>query len=422
MKLNKYWFVAVALSLSVFCESMTYTYVQQQGAVFYYSSSLVYFIAGILVCILPLINSVNADGISGSSRLQKFLPALFYLLLGGLLVYHVIFLSSLYKRWAIDAQLADMIPVIQLACKRLLHGLPVYAPMDEIKPGEWNAYLPMMWAPFLPAELFGFDPRWVTLAALFLALAITATPLLKAQKKIPLIPLCIAAVSLFLLLNYFLMKYPGFWAMTQEGVVAGFYMLLAFGLLRQNPYIIGLGMACCLLSRYTLLFWIPVYLGYLFFTAERSFFIKLFLTFSGLMLALFVIPYFIWAPAYFISLPAHQAGGFAWFWESYHIPARQYHNVGLFKFFAIEQVSTMTWWEVIGGFSAPLLFIALTHRWLKNNTTALRFIGFGSLKISLIFFYNFIPTPYMYLFFPVTLLSYPVLFDFLAANKPVMKA
>ncbi len=418
MNFSRHWVIATALGISVFCESMAYTYIQQQGALYYYSSSLLYLLAGLAICILPLLNTNKVDTSNApENQLSRFLPFIFYGFLIGLFLYHVRMLSGIYKEIDINVRWADMIPVIQLSCKRFLHGIYVYAPTDEIKPGSINAYLPMMWMPFLPSQIFGFDPRWTTVTALFIALFIAATPFFKGGVKILFTPMLIAGISLFMVLNFFLMQEHVFWSMTEEGVVTAFYMLLGFALLKQNYLLIGVAMACCTLSRYALVPWIPVYLGYVFFTESRANFFKLFLTFAGVITVVFVLPYFIWDPLYFLKLPGVQSGGLEWFWNCSHIIEHKYYNVGLYKFFNVTQLWLMVRVELASCFLLPLLFILLAKKLQQRYQLNTRFIAYGSLKLSLICFYNFIPTPITYLFFPVTLISYVVLFDYLAKKE-----
>jgi hypothetical protein len=46
-------------------------------------------------------------------------------------------------------------------------------------------------------------------------------------------------------------------------------------------------------------------------------------------------------------------------------------------------------------------------------------VAFASLKLSLVFVYNFLGCPYIYVFFPAGLISYVLLFDFLGYEQPV---
>jgi hypothetical protein len=416
MKLNKNWWIAILLCCCVFGESMAFTYVQQEGQDYFYSSSILYLFTGILVCILPLFGAPASASESKENTWRKYLPLVFSGFLIFLVIYHVYNLLQLYQKVPISVDLADMIPVIRLSCKRLLHGIPVYSPTPEIWPGSVNAYLPMMWLPYLPAEVFGYDYRWTTFGVFFISIFVAAIPVFKAAKSIRVVPMVLACVSLFLTLNFCLFHFTTFWSMSEEGVVAGFYILLSYALLRQNYYLAGLTMAFCLLSRYALVPWIPVYFAFVFFTEPRNNFKKLAIAFIVPVLLIFVLPYFIWDPFYFLGLPGVQAKSLEQFWLVHGLDRNAYVNVGLYKFFDFTHARQMMTFEAITSLVMPVLFILLALKLQKRYQFSSRFIAYGSLKLSLVFFFNFIPTPYYYLFFPVTLISYVLLFDFIAGN------
>ncbi|MCW3125327.1 MAG: hypothetical protein JWO03_985 [Bacteroidetes bacterium] len=275
-------------------------------------------------------------------------------------------------------------------------------------------YLPMMWLPFLPAAIFDFDFRWITVFFQLLSVAVIMTPLVKIRKSILLIPAILAGAGLFLFLNYFLYKRYDYWGMTEEGVVVCFYLLLGFALLRKNYWLIGLAITVCTLSRYSLVMWLPVYFIFVMVIRPRQDFWKLLVSSGASMLALFIIPFFIRDPLYFIHIPDSYMKLKKHFWDVCGVADHQFYNVGLFKFFSFEQVHTMFVLELLTSFLAPVILI-LTVKWLAKKTEVNeQYLGFASLKISLIFFFAFIQIPYVYVFVPITLLSYVLLFDYVA--------
>ncbi len=408
---TRYYFLAFLLSISILLETLAYTYMQQEGGRWYYSSSVIYFLAGLAICILPLLYNDRQQG-AKAPFVSKYLPGAFFLFLGLLLIYHLLILIPLYNRWP-RYWGGDMLPTIKLACERLLNGKRIYGPAPEIFAHSIIPYLPTMWLPFVPAVLFDFDMRHTTLIVLFLSLSLIIFLNFKNRIKIPLLPALIGATALFLLLNYFLIKDYGFWAMVEEPVVAGFYVLLAFALLRNNYWLIGLGITCCILSRYSLLLWVPVYFGYVYLTKPKTDFWKLFISFSVSITLLFVIPFFIWDPVYFIKIPSTYEDG-SMFWVRNNVEEHAYHTVGLYKFFHSTQVGLMFKLELITSFLAPLLLFITVRRLQKKTSINEGYLGYGSLKISLLFFYGFVQAPYTYLSFVPTLMSFAVLFKFLS--------
>ena len=412
---KRYYTISIGLSICVLLETLALTYMQQNGATFYYSSSILYFMAGLGICLIPLIPlHKESKSISANKYTNQVIPYLGVLFLLALIVFHVIRLKSLYSNIGIDKKWADMLPTIELACQRFLQGKNVYGSAPEIWDTAIIPYLPLMWVPFLPAIVFDFDLRWITLIVQLLGIALILKPILVRKKTVPFIPSIIAGLGLFLLLNFFLYKNTTYWSMTEEGIVAGFYLLLSYSLLRGNYWMIGLAITGCTLSRYSLLFWIPIYFAFIFFTKPRLDFGKLFLSYAVSMLLLFILPYFIKDPSYFINIPIGYSKLVPNFWVHSKIDEHLLYNVGLFKFFNVASLHLMPTLEVITSFLAPLLFSLIVWRLKNKYPLNERYISYISLKISLIFFFGFIQMPYMYIFVPVTLISYLLLFDYLA--------
>ena len=415
---RRFYVLAVVLALCVLLETLSLTYIQQSGDTFYYSSSIMYFISGLGICLLPLIPiAPNGKTIKGIASVSGYMPIIFGLFFLFILGYHIGKLMPMYAKFPIDKQWADMFPTIQVGCQRFLTGKVVYAPTPEIWVGSIFPYFPMMWIPFLPAQFYSFDYRWTTVALQFIGIAIIFLPVLKRQKGIPILPSFIIGTALFFLVNFFLMQNISYWVMTEEGVVACFYLLLSVALLRKNYVLIGLAMTTCTLSRYGLLFWIPVYFGYVLLTQSRSSFWKLFWSYGISMTVLFIIPFFMWNPAYFLNIPTTYTNNMDRFWISNDIDAHKYYNVGFFKFFTHAVAHTMTIWAVASSFTAPLLLLIF----VKKLGIKSKYIAYASLKLSLIFFYGFISIPYQYVFVPATLMSYVILFDYLAYDKEYLK-
>ena len=207
---RRHYILSMALSICVLLETLALTYMQEKRATFYYSSSVLYFISGLAICIIPII-SINRNGksIRANEFISKSIPYLGGLFFMMLVVYHIVWLKSIYHNVAIDKQWADMLPSIQLACQRFLQGKIIYGPAQEISANSIIPYLPLMWMPFLPAVILDFDLRWITFAAQFIGISIALKPVFGQKKLVPFVPVVIAGIGLFLLLNYLIIKNSG---------------------------------------------------------------------------------------------------------------------------------------------------------------------------------------------------------------------
>src|SRR5690242_12344753 len=100
---TRHFSFATILSVCVLIETIAYTYAQQEGSTFYYSSSLVYCLAGLFICVLPLFYK-NQTQLSKNSGLYKgkYLSIAFTLFLLGLLIYHVRILAPTFESTEIN--------------------------------------------------------------------------------------------------------------------------------------------------------------------------------------------------------------------------------------------------------------------------------------------------------------------------------
>jgi hypothetical protein len=134
--------------------------------------------------------------------------------------------------------------------QRFLNGQwkQVYQPIPEIWNGIQPIYLPAMWMPFGLSLIFDFDIRWITVCGIWLAIILCVLP---AWRKVTASIFLIAA---FLILLAWLHTNGdnGVIELTEEGVVFFYYSLLATAMIFNNPWLLGISVAACLLSRYSL--------------------------------------------------------------------------------------------------------------------------------------------------------------------------
>ena len=404
------FFLAV-LSLLVFLEVVAFTDLGKDKS-FYYTSSILFFAAETGICLLPLWRGWPSDQTEKSSVEKKtkwYVPAI--ILLFGIIT-TVYFLANFYRlihRTPIDFWIADMLPHIQSACERLLAGKKIYAVAPEI----WDGccvlpYLPAMWFPFLPAVMLGFDIRWIPVA-LFLPVfwwfiwelrRFNGTGFLMVATPVFLL--------LFWLIDASLFKIIGFWIWTEEGLVAAYFLFLGLTLLYRNPYWIALAISLCILSRYSLLFWVPLYFAWLWMDGQKEFAFKSAFGVFVIVTATFILPFFIWQPMYFINIPALYRLHVHDFW-TITLQTKTILVVGLWKFFTYEQINILRALQLAGCVLGPLLcFYLYRQRGISTNTRS-SLTALCSLKFSLVFFYNLLEYPFDYLFVIPVILSLPIL-------------
>ncbi len=206
------------------------------------------------------------------------------LALGGMA--YVLRAAPIFRAMPIDAG-SDVIPTIEVAVNRLLHGETVYATIDKWGYDLPLTYLPMQWLPYMPAELLHFDYRWI--AAIIFAIAAFVV-VGRSSRVAPRHGL--AAALLILYLGWMLLEHDtGILSMTVELMVAGYYMLLIAGISGRNPWLRGAAIAVCLLSRYSVVLWLPLWAAIEFFAVDRKDFFRSCAAILLIVVGIYVVPF-----------------------------------------------------------------------------------------------------------------------------------
>lgn len=299
---------------------------------------------------------------------------------------------------------ADMIPIMQVMSRRFLNGdwALVYKPIKEIWNGIQPIYLPGMWMPFIISERLSFDPRWVTSFAVFLSFSIIILLWQKHWHKVS--GALILFISGILCLWLYTDRGHNFIRLSEEGIVVFYYSLLALALISENFFLIGVASALCILSRYTLVGWLPVILLYLlFFRRSKRDTLYFILSFSSTILLLVIIPFGI-EP---ISIAFHQPGKYILhaqrIWQE--SPEFFTQSMGMAKFFGPNRVELQHNILITLAFLVPLMMLMILFFQKIKGNKFFHNIPLATLKLTIVIVYNFIDVPYQYLFYTSSFVS-----------------
>lgn len=404
------------LSIAVFIETYTSTYLLYDGKDIPLVS-IAYFISGIVIGLLPILPVSKPTTTSSSrSRLFKRINCLalllFFIGASFFFIWHFIDTLNVIH---IDYHYSDNLPQIKVMCQRFLHNEKVYAPIQEIWKGKKPPYMPLMWLPFTVAEFGGIDIRWtcaVFILAGFFFVFKNASSHCGFHPLLILLPL----ISLSCLFNFISVCNREIVGITEESIVIGFYLFMCYALVRNNPWLIGLALACCLLSRFVLFFWAPVYIVYVLLYEAKSKAIIISIVSFLIIAIVFLIPFGFSDPQYFLNIPSDYHVGVenAWAWNGNYENGMYFGNaLGYAKWFDISQIQLLHNLQIIVAAILPVILLVIFHLLQKRVTLNKEFWSFCSLKICLVFFYNMLEVPYYYLFFTSTFFSYAVLFAYL---------
>lgn len=414
--MTRHYALLLLLSLLIVFEVLGLTWLQTDAT--YYLSSWIYFFSGLGICLLTFYFAINSSPDPAPGTLKPS-PALlvgigvFVLLF----VYTLIAVNKTIARVPIDWRLADMLPQIKASCTKFLNGEKVYAPVNEIWGGQHNPYLPAMWLPFVPSIALGFDMRYTTFALFFTGVLLSIFLLGRAKGIHSFLAAFISFAALGLLVTYYIECEHNFWAMTQEGLIVFYYLLLIVSLYSRNFIFVGISIMLCALSRYSLSFFVPAFFIMTFFAAEKKGWIKLTLTSAIVFAAIFFVPFFLADPAYFMSMPQMYLGKSDDYWRAHDYSTQSVMGPGLFKFFAYRDIHIMQKLQYAATLLAPFTAMGV-YLWLKKKTQPDFWLwSMGMLKITLLFFYNLLVLPFPYLFIVPVLISFPILYSVLAKQK-----
>jgi hypothetical protein len=310
---------------------------------------------------------------------------------------------DVFKETPVNPSFSDVIPTIQVAVERMLSGERVYATINKFGYQLPLTYLPMQWMPYTIAALLQVDYRWVAVGIFFLAAIVMVV---RCNRVSPVYGIAAALLTVYTG-GMLLMRDTGILSMTVELMVAGYYMLFMAGISGRNPWLRGAAIAVCLLSRYSLVLWLPLWAFVEFAAAGRKDFFRSCGVIVLLVLGLYVIPFL-----------SHDWGAFA---RSYHyysqaakgewnnvdgdnsIPAQLNNGLGFARLFyeklwhysvadRLKSLQKVHFAVCIGS-----AVIMGAWYWIKRRRIHPRIFLMASFKIYLSLFLAFIQVPYPYL-------------------------
>jgi hypothetical protein len=375
--------------------------------------TFVYFLSGITLSVLFLLfpSPVIPRWKSlGAARSARYKAGLALLLAAGIWL----LCRDLFANVPVDLEHADMLPIIRTMDQRFIsgHWSHVYDIIPEIWKGSQPIYLPATWLPFSVPLLLHLDMRWVTAACVMFIFGIHLVWYHKRELLISVLVPMIAAGLLWWLVTE--NETHGFLTVSEEGMVAVYYVLLVMALLTEQFWLAAVAISLCMLSRYALIGWVPAFGLYL--LAFRKYKQVLWMTFCGVMLlaGLFILPFGLGPFLQLLQLPGHYIDFARRVWQD--SPEVFSQSMGFAKFYGPGHITALHNSLVLLTFMVPVLFVAvciyLSRKW------KLRHIPLAALKLSVVIFFSFIDVPYLYLFYTSSFISLVAVSCFLFTAWP----
>lgn len=314
---------------------------------------------------------------------------------------------------------SDVMIVMEALANRFYKGEFPYTPVfctNQAGGGYYvNApYLPAFWLPMLMSIWAGIDKRWagffVWAGVMFVLGWMYGR---EPQKKWTYI-FGLASFSSIIWLFYF-KDHTLSLSSTFESVVIAYYLLLLIGVYYDNIWITGIALLLCLLSRYNLLFWLPI-LGILYLKHHKiADIVKMSAIVIIGIIGIYVVPFLMKSPDIFFKSYEQWAVATAGTWSLADNPTQPNciaFEIGLafngffYRFISgtiAERIAFMQKFQIV------LLIIfavgAIYYYFKRKHTIAYPDFAVGTLKIYFSIFFAFTPMAFEYYFMPTFAMS-----------------
>ncbi len=376
----------------------------------YYKSPVILFLSATILGALILylsIRSSKVQDISHEKLNYKITHATILLslwLIG--FTSSVVISNQCFNTWHIDIYdytLSDVIPQIGWMVKRFLNGETPYQLITVWTYDLFPTYQTFQWAPYCLAEIFNFDYRWVPFGVLSISLGLFHK--IQISSKIGFYYKCIFSILPWLILILFIYSGMQQYANTVESLIAAYYLLFALSLFYSSTFIKASMTIICLLSRYSLILWLPLLCLSLFFKNKASTVRYIVYVISG-VLVFYVIPFLYSDPLIFIKgFEYHTlAANNLWNHPYENLQNTIFTGLGLSGFFydfvdgdILTRLAVLKKAHILlsTGFVILCSVAFFIYREMINNT---ELYLLGTFKIYLAIFYGFIQLPFHYLF------------------------
>jgi hypothetical protein len=366
-------------------------------------NSILYTICSLSIGILLLFKFYNKTTEITTANTSKKVSVLYYALIMALFSYVTISEHSVFSNNPISFSVSDILPSIQLMAKRFVQGTYVYDPTHEFGYLLYPTYLPLQWMPFTVAEILHFDYRWISMSIWMLGSSILFIRMNKATNSSLklMVPFFICLLYLSIIQNENM-----FFPHTVEIMVAGYYILLIAGLNSSSVWTNAIVFTICLLSRFSLLLWLPLWFFSTCISGNTKPAIKITLLVLLLITALYVVPFLSKDWAIFSNSMKHYTGAAIGEWGHMNPAGKPYQlfaGTGFAHLF-YEQLQD---WDVADRikrlqkvhFIASIGITVLMSVWFMfyRKKIHLKVFLMASFKIYLTIFLAFIQVPYVYL-------------------------
>jgi len=217
-----------------------------------------FYLASTLLCGFALLAHLDRPRLrTPALRSNRLLWSCAALLVGGLGVLYAqapIIMSS-----PVSITQSDVILILQAYVDRFRSGEIVYRYLTNLPYPLFPNHLPLQWLPYVPADALGIDYRWWALGIVLLIGFGAYMAFLNAQRLHWLL-FGAAALLPAVVLRRMIVTDHMLFAQVVEFTIIAYYCALVASIFSRSALLQAVALVLCLLSRYSVIFWVPVFL------------------------------------------------------------------------------------------------------------------------------------------------------------------
>ena len=305
----------------------------------------------------------------------------------------------------VDVRYSDVIPILQNYVARFRSGEVVYRYLTNLPYPLFPNHLPLQWLPYVLPDQLGLDYRWWGLGLLLL-LGFGAWQVALARQPIGALEFALKALLPAFVFGQILHYDPGLYAQVMEPTIIAYYCVLAASVLSRSALAQGLALVLCLLSRYSVVLWVPFYFVVLWREAGRRHTVLVAAIVLAGVLAIYVVPFLSQDWTIFThALAEYRTATMGEWGRSVGTDSNGGHifnGLGLAGWFATyapgDLAHKIAWLQrtQVLACAAVLLGMARVY-WRLRHQVDYRILALVALQLYLTVFYLFIQIPYAYL-------------------------
>lgn len=362
----------------------------------------------VVLCIvelsIPMLAFYRKRNVAAPSfnRRQLVMFVVFIILMQGVVLNYD---HNINQHFPESVELSDVVPQVDSLSTRFLHHQFPYAPIAFGKPtAQWfmpPTYMPMQWMPYCLAVSWHVDVRWFALWLCSVSILFFVWKMRTLISREYALLLCLLPIPLALSIwNLDAIK-------TVEAGIAALYLLIPVFIWRKQYHAVGLLITLCLLSRFSILYWVPFYLLVMFVKEKRLAFLQLGMMVLGII-ALYVLPFLLQHPTIFMDAMHYHTLASIGEWSHMNkegLPCHLFNGQGLaFLFYMIQGYSLESRIFLVQTMQFATSMILLLSFFIyyvkRRNHPSFNLERFLILSymLFLVLFYTFMQIPYKYLF------------------------